>query len=459
MIAPLVLGALLSTVSAHHAVTTQDVQAQQLFDRGLTSFYAYDRQGAAEAFAQALQRDPHLAMAAWGEALAAAGDLNHALTPDAFAAAQKAAAQAVALEAFASPAEREYIDALALRYAGSWDRRETDEQQYVHAMQTLVARNSLDDDAATLTAEALLEDREPPAQAIALLQPVLLRHPANIMANHLCIHAFEQTPDFARALPCADRLSEMSFLPQYEHLAHMPAHAYTQNGQYANAVDASERAWQLREAWNATSPPYELDYAAHDAAVGYAAAMMLGDERRAQSWQARVEQETQTSLGLTTLARFSRWSEIVAKANQSDAHKPFALGLAYANTGDVAGAAQQLAILRRDAPFSEFPEMLNAAILERNGDVNGAAVALQRAISVQRQEYVAEYIPLFPAGEMLGALYIRAGRYTDARSALEATLERYPADPRALSALALACSRMNGGACKQPSGRLRTARR
>jgi hypothetical protein len=58
-------------------VSTGDPQAQKLFDRGLTSFYAYDRAGAANAFASALQQDPNLAMAAWGEALAVASDLNH----------------------------------------------------------------------------------------------------------------------------------------------------------------------------------------------------------------------------------------------------------------------------------------------------------------------------------------------------------------------------------------------
>lgn len=452
MIAPLVLAAAFSTASAHRTVSTQDAQAQQLFDRALMSFYAYDREGAARQFAQALQRDPHLAMAAWGEALAAAGDLNHALTPDSFLAAQAAVKQAVLLESFASPAERAYIDALALRYAGSWDRRETDEQRYVQAMQTIVAHNPLDDDAATITAEALLEDRDPPQQAAALLAPVLMRHPGSVMANHLCIHAYDNVPDPSPALPCADRLNAMTFLPAHEHLAHMPAHAYTETGEYAKAMAASERAWQLRQTWNQTSPPYELEYSAHDAAVGYAAAMMLGDERAALLWAGRLGTEAQTPLRLTTLARFSRWDEIIASAGEPDAHKRFALGLAYANTGNLTGAQEQLETLRRDASVSEFPELLNALLQEKAGNLSGAIASLQRAIEVQRLEYVAEYIPLFPAGEMLGALYLRANRFGDARKTLQATLERYPGDPRALSALALACARTQD--CAQAGVRL-----
>jgi hypothetical protein len=441
MIAPLVMAATLSYASAHRAVSTQVPQAQAAFDRGLTSYYAYDLNGAQLAFARALQLDPRLAIAAWGEALAAAGDLNHPLTPDAYAAAQADATRAAALERNASPSERGLIDALALRYSGSWDDRETSEQRYVLAMQTFVAQNPQDDDAALLAAEALLEDREPPARAISLLQPSLSRYPESIMANHLCIHAYENTGDAAPALPCADRLSTMSFLPQHEHLAHMPAHAYTENGKYAQAMAASERAWRLREAWNAqTAKPYELDYDAHDAAVGYAAAMILGDEPAAHIWGSRFAQETQAPLPLTTLARFGHWTEIIAQAQQNDAHKAFALGLAYANTANLASAQQQLDTLRRDAPFADFTEILNAAVEEGHGDTNRAAAALQRAIEIQKQTYVAEYIPLFPAGEMLGELYLRAGRYAEARQALDAALKQYPGDPRARNALAIACT-------------------
>ncbi len=453
MIAPLLLAAVVTTASVHRAVSTQSAQAQLFFDRGLTSFYAYDRDGAAQAFANALHADPQLAMAAWGEALAAAADLNHPLSPDSFTAAQTAVKQAVSLETFASVPERAYIDALALRYAGSWDNRETNEQRYIQAMEAIVAQHPLDDDAAVLTAEALLEDREPPARALALLQPVLLRQPLNVMVNHLCIHAYELLPDVTPAIPCADRLHEMTFLPQHEHLAHMPAHTYTEAGQYAKAVAASERAWNLRQAWIAAAPPYELQYGPHDASVGYAAAMMLGDQSIAQTWETRVAAQMQTAFHLTTLARFAQWTQVITQAGQPDSHRAFTLGLAYAHLGNLSAAEEQLTALRRDALETEYGDMLDAAIQERRGNVNGAVASLQRAIVIQKRDYTAEYIPLFPAGEMLGALYLRAGRYFEARSALQQSLGRYPGDPRALYALVVACGRIGDGPCAN-SGRL-----
>jgi len=453
MIAPLVLAAIVTTASVHRPVSTQSAQAQLFFDRGLTSFYAYDLGGAAQAFANALQADPHLAMAAWGEALAEAGDLNHPLSPKSFAAAQTAVKQAVSLEPFASVTERAYIDALALRYAGSWDNRETNEQRYIQAMETIVAQNPLDDDAPALAAEALLEGHEPPPRVLALLQPVLLRRPVNVVANHLCIHAYELLPDVTPAIPCADRLNAMMFLPQHEHLAHMPAHTYTEAGQYAKAVAASERAWSLREAWNAAAPPYELQYGAHDAQVGYAAAMMLGEQSVAQTWETRVAAQMQTAFHLTTLARFAQWTQVISQAGQPDAHRAFALGLAYAHLGNLGAAEEQLTELRRDAIETEYGDMLDAAIQERRGNVNGAVASLQRAIVIQKRDYTAEYIPLFPAGEMLGALYVRAGRYSEARSALQQSLGRYPGDPRALYALVAACGHLGDAPCASAANR------
>ena len=90
MIAALVLAALTATASAHHTVTTTNPQAQSAFDRGLTFLYSYGNEDAYSAFAQALALDPHLAMAAWGEALASGTDLNTGLDEDRFSRAQAA---------------------------------------------------------------------------------------------------------------------------------------------------------------------------------------------------------------------------------------------------------------------------------------------------------------------------------------------------------------------------------
>jgi len=224
----------------------------------------------------------------------------------------------------------------------------------------------------------------------------------------------------------------------------MPAHIYLETGLYAKAVAASERAWEMRTAWNAGPHPYELEYGPHDAGLGYAASMMLGDLQLAQRWATRLEGLSGSSMQLVTLARFGQWPQIAASA-QPDSHKPFALGMAYAHLQNLSGAEQQLTELRKLSPYSDLIGLLEAAIAERHGDINAAAGSLQRAIAIQKRDFTSEYIPLFPAGEALGALYIRAGRYSDARAALQETLARLPGDPRALYALALACTHLGDG--------------
>jgi hypothetical protein len=261
VIAALLLAALTAgtPISVHRAVTTHDAQAQADFDRGLTLLYCYNGEAAANAFSQALQRDPNLAMAAWGEALANGTDLNTGLDEGRFARAHDAVQRAQALVSNASPVEREFIAAVGQRYAGTYADRDADEARYRAAMAALVAAHPLDDDAAMFDAEALLEhlgtdrmwqnDGAQPAPetatALSLIEDVLSRNPNHPMANHLCMHAYDYARDRSAAVVCANRVASWSFDSGEEHLAHMPAHTYIEVGDYAKAIAVSDVAWQL----------------------------------------------------------------------------------------------------------------------------------------------------------------------------------------------------------------------
>src|SRR5262249_48425964 len=150
---------------------------------------------------------------------------------------QTAIARAQPLLPYASDEERALIAAVALRYAGTYDQRLADEQRYRAAMETIVEQYPNDDDAAMLLAEALMEtgihwnaDGTPlganSTEIITLVNRVLARNPAHIMANHLCIHAYDMAPDRTPAVACAQRLDAMTLDPNDEHLAHMPAHTW-----------------------------------------------------------------------------------------------------------------------------------------------------------------------------------------------------------------------------------------
>jgi hypothetical protein len=436
----LFVAALGASPVVHHAVATTNPQAQAAFDRGLTLLYAYNGEAAKRAFARALANDPHVAMAAWGEALANGSDLNTPLSAAMFAAAQQAAQRARSLEAYASPQERMYIDAVALRYAGTYQQRDADEAQYRAAMAALVAAYPLDDDAATLDAEALLEHsgvEHADPQAIALVDRVLARNPNHLFATHLCMHAYDYAADRAPALICADRMSGWSFDPAEEHLAHMPAHTYMETGEYAKALAASEEAWRLREAWNAQAdPPFKLRYGPHDAYTGWTAALTIGDLPAAQAWAARVGREYEGSDLWATWARFGLWQRIAASSAQSEFYAPLTRGLADLHLGAIDDARKMLALYGNiDA---DYRWLLAAAMDEHAGHIDAAVQDLLHADAYQQREDGAEQFPVFPAGESLGALYYRHGQYQNAAAAFTATMARYPNDPRALYGLAMA---------------------
>lgn len=389
MLAALLIAASLAAtpVSAHYSVSTAVPLAQTRFDTALTELYAYAGPSSAIDFDAAALSDPHLAIAFWGKALADGSDLNNALTEERFAQAQADAAKAQALETYASPDERLLIDAVAKRYAGTFADRQNDELAYEAAMESYLSSHPGDDDATMLLVEAMLERKgmhwndngapldDTSAELLQRTQAVLARSPQHLMANHLCIHLYDNAPDRTPAIACAQRFDALTFAAEDEHLAHMPAHLWLEIGDGRKADASSERAWQL----------HPDRYAQHDAYVGMLAAVYSGDQQRLAVWQARYKAFADPA-ALFTLS--STRSDIAAiRAAQGD---------------------------------------------ESDGKLDDAVRQLQTAIAYQRAHFTSEFLPVFPADERLGALYYRAGRYDDAQAAFSDALRHRPDDPRLL---------------------------
>ncbi len=265
---------------------------------------------------------------------------------------------------------------------------------------------------------------------LSLITRVLQRNPQNVFANHLCMHAYDYAKNHAQALACADRVASWTFSPDQEHLSHMPAHTYLEAGMYERAMEVSERTWRLRDDWAGQK------YAAHDAYTGWSAAMMLGDVHTAETWALRTGQIYGGSDLWVTWARFGEWSRIAASTPGGQFFAPFARGLTDVHFNVMKDAREMLGLYANvDA---DYRWILQAAIDERDGHIAGAIDDLHHALAYQAREDGGEELPLFPAGEALGALYYRQARYADAQAAFEQTLQRYPNDPRALYGLSLA---------------------
>lgn len=432
----------------HLPATGAGARAQALVDRGLFLYYAYNRQASLEAFRQASALEPGLAIAAWGEALAAGPDLNTPLTAERYREASAAIAKALPIEGGVSPLERGLIDAMARRYRSGYGRADDDARAYRVAMLEL-ARSTGDENAAMLAAEASLEHDATSNDARALVDAALTHDPAGVMANHLCVHVYENLPDHAPARPCAERLDATPFEPAAEHLAHMPAHYWMASGAYAFALASSARAVDLmdRLAASGNDPGHVAQYAGHDTAVGYSAAIMLGSDAAAKVWAARQNALSEARFDALTALRFARYDEAYASAQlpqqlAGEAVRALA-ALHLGRTSEGIVIAQRLQRGGGGADPSAWvhgyvAQLLFARVAESNGRIDEAARWIERARDNQIVESTPELLPVLPASEALGGLYLRAGRNADAADAFQAALETYPEDPRALFGLSLA---------------------
>jgi tetratricopeptide (TPR) repeat protein len=428
---------ILAAATLAAALTTQG-----LVDRGLFLYYAYARDASVAAFIEAAGRTPAPPMAFWGEALAYGPDLNTPMTPENFARGKTAIERATALEAGATPAERAYIDAMSLRYRGTWTDWSGDDTAYRQAMIALASSAPTDANAQLLAAEALLEHGDASARTLALIDGVLASDPNNPMANHLCIHAYDNLPNHSPALPCAQRLDAMQLPPEAEHLAHMPAHFWIETGAYAKALASSERTYQMLLQLDAANHQdlSQQRYASHDISVGYSATMMLGNYAAALRWADRMNGLFDGKFTALTALRFGRYQDAAA-AGPNELFGQWIAGLADVHLGRLTEAKAADGAIRKQygTPTRGYiPQLFFARLAEAEGNDSDARSWLNQARDNQRSDFYAEIVPFVPAGEALGGYLLRTHRFAEAATAFEDCLMRYPNDPRALFGLSQA---------------------
>lgn len=251
-----------------HPVSTNNLQAQQFFDQGLTFFYGFDSESAMRSFHQASRADPGLAMAYWGVALAAGGDLNIPISVPCMQLARQQIQAAYDLRGKASPQERLYIEALAKRYAipgpapALPDHRQLG-VSYTLAMQSVYEQlGSKDADAGALYAYSLMALRpwlwwttsgdpsEEVAEVLRVIETGLPLFPQHIGLHHLNVHAREEGPIAKAALAKASADFLFQNAPAVTpHLHHMPAHTYLLLGDWKGVIDANQRAVEADQAW------------------------------------------------------------------------------------------------------------------------------------------------------------------------------------------------------------------
>jgi tetratricopeptide (TPR) repeat protein len=471
----------------HHPVTTSVPAAQRYFDQGLRLYYGFNLPEATRAFEEAARLDPGCAMAWWGIALASGPNYNSPIDPERNARAVAAMKRASEALPAATPRERDYVEALAVRYLAEppADRQPLD-QAYATAMHRLAQRYPDDADAATLYAESLMDlrpwdlwtlDGKPQPgtdEIVAVLEGVLRREPKHPGANHLYIHAVEASPSPERGLASAAVLEGL--VPGAGHLVHMPSHIYMRVGKYEQATESNRRAVAVDRAYIAREKPsgeYPMLYYPHNLDFLWAAASMEG--RSADAIRAARDLAAETPVEMVrqmpdmegvlvtpqlVLLRFGRWHEVLAEpAPPADlvyatALDRYARGVALVRQGKLDQAAQQLALVREAAaamPPDRIVMQVNRAkpILElaahtlageldaARGETDAAVRELREAVRLQDELRYMEPPPwYFPVRQALGAVLLAAGRPREAEEVYRQDLARNPDNGWSLLGLA-----------------------
>src|ERR1700737_105419 len=471
----------------HHPVSTSNAQGQQFFDQGLRQIYAFNHDEAARSFQRAAELDPKLAMAYWGVAEAVGPNYNDPASDDRFAAAHLAIQQAVALPPAPPPAEKAYIQAMALRFPADpkADRRQAAEA-YHDAMRDVAKKFPDDLDAARLFAESGMNlhpwglwmvdgtPREGTNEIVATLESVIKRDPNHLGAIHYYIHAVEASASPERALAGANKLASLA--PGAGHLVHMPAHVYIRTGDYAAAIKTNEEAAAVDRAYikdTGVQGIYPMMYYSHNLHFIAMCSAMNGNyeeaKRTADILAAHVSPAVKdmpplegfTTIPIAVEVRFHKWDEIL-KMRQPDPTLKirtvfwhFARGMALAAKGEVKEAEAEYQVVADaetntpdDAVFA-MPvnnkakdvlkiarEVGGAKIAMRKKDKAAAIALLQSAVAVQDSlKYSEPEDWFFPVRESLGAALLMNGDAAGAEKVFRQDLDRHPRNPRSLYGL------------------------
>jgi tetratricopeptide (TPR) repeat protein len=471
----------------HHQITTTSQETQQYFDQGLRLTYAFNHDEAIKSFQQGLKHDSTCAMCYWGIAYALGPNINLPMDTSAVAPAYQAVQQALRYSALASPVERAYIEALTRRYAPQppADRAPLD-SAWAKAIGVVAYAYPKDYDAATLHAEALMDLRpwnywtnggraKAPSthEQLRILESVLRHSPDHPGACHFYIHAIEASKDAYKALPCAEKLGHL--MPGAGHLVHMPSHIYLKLGQWDLAVEDNTHALHADEQFIAERHPtgvYPMGYYPHNFHVMWYALNMLGRSeaaiKAAQDIAAKVPPEVVKQLPaleyfsptlLYTLARFSRWDEVLStpapvkglRFTTGVWHYVRALAYTAKDQLDSAlGEQNALAAIANDTPADQLLNLNSAKsllaiaqahlageIAAKQGRMEEAVTHLQLAAKNEDEltydEPPAWYMPI---RQRLGAVLLAAGRAKQAEQTFRADLVQHPSNGWSLYGLA-----------------------
>jgi hypothetical protein len=474
--------------NVQHKVSTSNDEAQKFFNQGLALCYGFNHNEGERAFRKAIELDPKLAMAWWGVAYSVGPNYNLPVDEARERTAFEAISKAQALQDGATPAERDYIAAMAKRYtAAKGPDYQKLQQDYADAMKDLSQRYPGDLDAATLYAESLMnlhpwklwdkqgKPNDGTEELVRTLESVLQRDPQHVGANHLYIHAVEASNQPEKAEDSAHRLAGLA--PASGHLVHMPAHIFIRTGEHEASEKTNVAAAKADEDFiQATGAQgvYPMMYYTHNLHFIAVENSFLGRYFPAIEAANKIQKnvgphakemamaEAFNPMPLLVMTRFHRWAEIL-KVAPPDASLPYtnavwhyARGMAEAAKGHLSIAREESAALKRAQPAVEkqataaekanlarngriMQRLLEAKISAAGGDRQTSITYLREAAAEEDNlDYMEPPDWFAPARETLGGALLQQGKAAEAEQVFREDLKHNPKNPRSFFGLAKA---------------------
>lgn len=434
-------------------------EVKERFGRGMALLHSFWTKESVEEFSAVLKQDPNCAIAYWGIAMSQQQNPLTAQQPMSKAAQQALAGLDEAKNISAKTArETDYLNAIDLIYRDA-DKTEFRARRvaYEKAMEKLAQRYPEDAEAKIFYALALQMTAQPTdktyanqLKAAAILEEVLKQQPEHPGVVHYLVHSYDFPTLAERGIPAARLYAKIA--PNHPHALHMPSHIFTRLGGWRDSIDSNLRSSAAaQEEGNGQEQAHALDYLVY-------AYLQLGDDAQAKriaTQSASLSVNRSVFIGPYALAAMPAryalerqdWKEAGAlqptktQFSFPDAITHFARGLAFARSGNVPSAQEelsQLALLRDELQSKKNTYWANQVEVQRLtvnswialqlGQRDEAVDLMRRAADLEdsMDKHIVTPGAILPARELLGDMLLEVKQPAEALAAFEASAKREP---------------------------------
>lgn len=471
-------------------ITTTNKEAQEYFNQGMMLAYGFNHAEAARSFYEAIRLDSTCAMAYWGYAYVLGPNYNGGMEDDNFKRAYDATVTARSLSKNCTPKETTLIKALTSRYLEQppTDRTPLD-IAYAAEMKKVYDQYPSDADIGALYAEALMDlhpwdlydkrTKKPKnwtPELLAVLEHLIENNPKHPGAHHFYIHALEVSATPEKALASAKLLS--SLVPGSGHLLHMPSHIYINTGDYHLGTLSNLQAVAVDSIYTTACHAqgvYPLAYYPHNYHFLAATATLEGNSKLAWTAAKKLQQQTPKDImslpGWGTLqhyytipyyiaVKFAMWDTILSlippekELVYPQAIWHYAKGMAYLGKQDIPNAQKELDILKTSAADTMLQHLtiwninttadlvqiamkiLSAEIAAKQNQFETSISLLKEAVEIEDNlNYNEPPDWFFSVRHHLGAVLLKAGKYTEGENVYRKDLQIWKKNGWALRGL------------------------